>query len=461
MRISKAAIDSLIWLPLTEVPARVLADMEFRPTFSDEVIRMYQVRNGWVGCPRHFFPLKFASKIPHVLDKRTTGRPINMKVRSEPRPEQVGVFEVFYEKYAAGYTGYMLEARPGWGKTYAIIKMLEHINRSTIIIVPRKNLVKQWIDRFVEHSSLREKDIGVIDGGKGVWRNKKVVIGLIHSVVLDRWGSDFKEGFGVVVYDEVHASIPPATHSKSASMFYAKYRIGASATTKRRDGKHIIFEKHVEQCRLIGSSSGRLRTTVIRQEFEGFSGYVPPFMDARQRRGMLLSGLASNVQRNMLICEYVSMIHASGRRCVVISDRTEQLVILRHMCSTVHSIPFSETGFYADMIPHRGSDGLLKKRKVNKAALLWTEKNASVIFATYGKMSLGTDIADLAGMILATPQSDVTQTKGRIERKLPGKKSPVLIDIVDVAHSDATNWWRMRSGKYNAEGLDIVRRTHR
>lgn len=459
MRISKAAIDSLLWLPLAEVPNWLLSDMEFRPSFSDEVIRLYQVRNGWVGCPRHFFPLKFASKIPHVLDKRTTGRPINIKSSIVFREEQVGVFDSFIERYTAGYTGYLLEARPGFGKTIMIIKMLQHINQNAIVIVPRKNLVKQWIDRFVEYSSLREKDIGVIDGGKGTWRNKKVVIGLIHSVVLDRWGNDFKKGFGVVVYDEVHASIPPATHSKSASLFHAKYRIGASATTTRRDKKHIIFEKHLEQCRLVGSSSGRLRPTVIRHDFDGFSGYVSPAMDARQRRGVLLSGLASNTQRNMLICEYVKMIYASGRRCVVISDRTEQLVILRHMCATVHGISFSETGFYADMIPRRAEDGSLKKRKIKKTELLWTEKNASIIFATYGKMSLGTDIADLAGMVLATPQSDVTQTKGRIERKLPGKKSPILVDIVDMAHNDATNWWRRRGGQYKEEGLDIIRRT--
>lgn len=375
------------------------------------------------------------------------------------REEQVGVFDKFLDKYAAGFTGYLLEARPGFGKTIMIIKMLEHINRTAIVIVPRKNLVKQWIDRFVEHSSLRRKDIGTIDGGVGNWRNKKVVVGLVHSVVMDRWGSDFKKSFGVVVYDEVHASIPPQTHAKSAAMFHAKYRIGASATTERRDKKHIIFEKHVEQCRLIGSSSGRLRPTIVRHDFEGFSGYVSPHMNARQRRGVLLSGLASNPQRNAVICEYVKMIHASGRRCVVISDRTEQLVILRHMCATVHNIPFSATGFYADMIPQRADNGSLKKRKIKKAELLWTEENASVIFATFGKMSLGTDIADLAGMVLATPQSDVTQTKGRIERKLPGKKSPILVDIVDVAHDDAKNWWGRRCKQYNTENLRIVRRT--
>jgi predicted helicase len=67
-------------------------------------------------------------------------------------------------------------------------------------------------------------------------------------------------------------------------------------------------------------------------------------------------------------------------------------------------------------------------------------KECKVILATYGKVSIGTDIETLSGLVLATPTSDVLQTVGRIVRIMDGKKSPIVVDFVDTYYKDAVGW---------------------
>lgn len=38
-----------------------------------------------------------------------------------------------------------------------------------------------------------------------------MVIGLVHSLVRGRYGDDFRSSFGILVFDEVDRSVPPAT----------------------------------------------------------------------------------------------------------------------------------------------------------------------------------------------------------------------------------------------------------
>uniref|UniRef100_A0A6M3LVR9 Putative helicase n=1 Tax=viral metagenome TaxID=1070528 RepID=A0A6M3LVR9_9ZZZZ len=70
-------------------------------------------------------------------------------------------------------------------------------------------------------------------------------------------------------------------------------------------------------------------------------------------------------------------------------------------------------------------------------------------------IALGTDIPSLSGLIYATPQSEVTQSKGRIERVLEGKKEPIVVDIVDTYYKDTMRWAKKREKSYIAEGLKI------
>lgn len=55
-----------------------------------------------------------------------------------------------------------------------------------------------------------------------------------------------------------------------------------------------------------------------------------------------------------------------------------------------------------------------------------------VILASYGLAAEGLDVPDLDVLFLATPRTDVEQPVGRTLRIVPGKKQPIVVDLVDA-----------------------------
>lgn len=455
---SKIKLDSFLRILIKEVQDMSQAKdlLTAVDKYTDAKIPMYDDSSlEWFGVPMYHFKISDLSLLAdEVMDNRVLGFSLEMMFTSEYWPGQAEVLRRFEQGVKAGRTGFVLKAPCGFGKTTCLIKMLEVLGRTALVVVPRSSLVKQWISRLLEHSDLKKRDIGVVISGRANWRGKKVVVGLVHSLALDRYGADFKRAFGTIVFDEVDRSVPPATFAPVVVMFPAKYRIGASATTKRQDGMEVVFEKHVGQMILKGADKNRMKPGVYMHEFAGDSGFVYPGSPKLNRRGMLLSKLSKNVARNLLITRYIKALYKSGRRVLVLSDRTAQLIQLRLMCSRKHDLPLSEMGYYA-----RSLDvGNGKKKHIPVDYRQRVAIACKVIFATYGLCALGIDIPDLAALVYATPQSNITQSKGRIERLIEGKETPIIVDIVDSNYKDAIGWARNREKQYKQEGLKIIKR---
>lgn len=454
---SHVVISSHVFIPKKELRnyRKAKESLTVVRKFSHEKFILYDDEHllpGYFGVPvYHFGNLeRIADK---VIDKRTCGYLTNYRFIAKLREGQKPVVALFSYRVAIGQTGFILEAPPGFGKTVCILNMLQKLGVTALIVVPKKDLVQQWINRIAEHTDIPKEKIGIASEGKVKYTGCKIVVGLVHTLALNRGGADFRKYFGAVVYDEVDRSMPPVTFAPVATLFPCLYRIGASAVLQRQDGLEVIFEKHLEQVRLRGSDTGRMKPKVLLHRFLGDSGAIWKGSRALNRRGMLLSKLAKNVARNALISRYVHLIWKSGRRLVVISDRTEQLVSLRLLCNKMKHIPFSRMGYYADKVPI-GSNG--KKVQISKRELESNAKNKDILFATYGMMALGTDIKDLAGIIFATPQSEIKQAKGRIERVCANKKKPIVIDFIDVQYPDAVRWASKRIQQYKVENLSIT-----
>jgi len=385
-------------------------------------------------------------------DLRVSGNHIDWKFTSTLRPNQKTISREFDKHVMGGREGFILEAPPGAGKTVLTLKMLEMLERLALVVVPKTDLVHQWVERATQHTSLKESEIGVISGTRfDDPTDKKLFIGLVHSLALDRMPEGFKESIGVLVFDEVDRSLPPATFSPVISLFPARYKIGCSATTYRKDGLHQIFEHHLGQVRLKGQDEGRMKPKVLVYRYNPSSGFVYPTPNKLNKRGMLLSRLAENPERNALIARLATDVHTSGRRQIIISDRTEQLSGIKEILMERHNIPETDIGFYARSVTALTG----QKRTVSNKEMKETADNAKIILASYGMMKMGTDIPDAACLILATPQSDMVQTQGRIERLAAGKKQPVVIDIIDTFYPETMGWYYARKRHYEKCMLEV------
>lgn len=449
---TKAVIHTHVFVPTEEIGAERLSRLKDKLTvvsrYDKSEFETFSETPKMFGLPL-YYTTRWNDLARKVEDIRLDGSKIKYDFVSEMRPGQVPVIEKFREGLDSGVTGFVLDAPPGFGKTVVMLKMIQMLERSAIVVVPRSNLVDQWVSRIVQHTSLKLSDIGVVNGRHVEWKNKRIVVGLVHSLAAQlNDNRPFRFMFGTAAFDEVDRSVPPATFSPVLCMFPARYRIGASATITRKDGLHLINKYHIGQLVIRGGDHGRMNPKVLVINYPESSGYVHPGSTKINRRGMLLSRLATNQDRNRIICKYVHLIAQSGRRVLVLSDRTQQLVDIKRMLILDFQYPPGDIGFYCDSVP----DGKTK-RKVGAVELKRSAHVCKIILATYGKAGIGTDIADLAGLVYATPQSDVRQTQGRIERLLEGKSQPVVVDLVDSYYDDAVGWSRSRISHYKKKTL--------
>jgi superfamily II DNA or RNA helicase len=352
------------------------------------------------------------------------------------RENQRPVFDDFCTWVQNGTTGFLLEAATGWGKSLVAVNMLKKLGKTTLIIVPRDFLVRQWIKVLLENTTLTEEDIGIAQQDVCAFRGKKVVVGMIHSLAKDKYSDEFKKYFGVVVWDEVH-TVGADTFSKTIDLFPSYYRFGMSATPNRKDGMQDVFRLAIAQVKL---SPSKLNTLVAPKVFlrayktTKKHPYVSTMKDAKARRGVLISELASDLARNALIAVYVKKFLASDRRILVFSDRIEQLKFLRDILTKKHGIKLTDIGLFIGRCKESERQHIIQESKI--------------ILATYGVMAMGVDVPDLRALVFATPLSDAAQSVGRILRLCENTKDPVILDIVDVVYDDCVHWSKSRQRYY-------------
>jgi superfamily II DNA or RNA helicase len=449
MPYNKIILSTHIFVPKTEIED--INAMRRRYTISSKYkdgprIPYYLEDEFYFGIPRHAERLS-KNMANEIIDKRVLGSPIDFKFSGELWDYQEKAVNTFNDLVGKGGTGFFLCAAPGSGKTVMGIKMLERLGVTSLIIVPKSDLVKQWRERITSFSTLTDQDIGVVEGGTASYIGKKVVIGLIHSVIIDRIASlPFCNYFGAVLFDECDSSLPPKTFSSASGMFPAKYRIGMTASATRADGLHIIFEEHLAQFKISCSNTKTLEPMVLLHKFKGSSGTIPPYLKDLSRRGVLISKLASNPVRNDLIANYANKSYNSGRPTLIISDRKSQLKSIEKLLIKTYNIKTSEIGYFVRTLDGRDLKQFEKDKTVN---------TSKIILATYGMLSRGTDIPRLETLILATPHSDLRQTAGRIERSIEGKNQPLIIDIVDSFYPETKRSAEARMRFYKKRELRI------
>src|SRR5699024_3850300 len=111
---------------------------------------------------------------------------------------------------------------------------------NTLIVVHRKQLLSQWIERLTSFLDINKKEIGQFGGGKDTL-DGKIDVAIMQS--LNRKGKvkEFVQNYGLVLIDECH-HIPAFSFEQILRQVTAKYVYGLTATPTRKDGHHpIIF----------------------------------------------------------------------------------------------------------------------------------------------------------------------------------------------------------------------------
>jgi superfamily II DNA or RNA helicase len=142
-------------------------------------------------------------------------------VRREPRPYQS---EALAAWGAAGGRGVVV-LPTGAGKTLVAHMAIDLRRRSTLVVTPTLDLVRQWHDGLVSSFGV---PVGIIGGGEYDLRPLTVTTYDSAYLHMENLGARF----GLLVFDECH-HLPSASYSLSARLALAPFRLGLTATPER------------------------------------------------------------------------------------------------------------------------------------------------------------------------------------------------------------------------------------
>lgn len=127
-----------------------------------------------------------------------------------------------------------------FGKTVVAAALIAQRRRNALVLVHRRELLIQWMERLRTFIDIDPKDIGIIGGGRR--RPTGIIdVALIQSLVRKGDVSDLVADYGHLVVDECH-HLSAASFELVARRAKARYVLGLSATVARKDGHHpIIF----------------------------------------------------------------------------------------------------------------------------------------------------------------------------------------------------------------------------
>lgn len=383
---------------------------------------------------------------PVIRDERCPGIPLDVLFHGELRPEQ----KTAAEAIVAHDTG-VLSATTAFGKTVIAAWLIAQRGVNTLVLVHRRQLLEQWIERLSVFLGLPEKAIGRIGGGRkkptGIL-DVAVIQSLIRKGVVDDRVGDY----GHLVVDECH-HLSARSFEQVARQAKAKFVTGLSATVIRKDGHHpIIFM----QCGPVRYRVNAKEQAVIRpfkhKVFVRPTGFRPlgaASPDTRIQFRDLYNELVADEARNQLIYEDVIQAVREGRSPVVLTERNEHLDRLADRLEPeIHHL-----------IVLRGGMGRKELGTITTRLATIPENEARVLLATGRYIGEGFDDARLDTLFLTLPVSwrgTVAQYVGRLHRLHERKREVHVYDYADLNVPMLARMFDRRCRGYEAVGYTIL-----
>lgn len=374
---------------------------------------------------------------PVLRDERLPGRKVAAKFTGALRKDQkVAVREML--KHEVG----ILCAPAGFGKTVTAAALIARRKVSTLVLVHRTELLRQWQERLTSFLELPKGSLGVIGGGKKK-PSGKIDIAVMQS--LSRWEDlgELLDDYGQIIVDECH-HLSAFSFEGILKQAKVKYVMGLTATPVRRDGHQpIIFM----QCGPIRHSAARPDNAPA--QLEVWPKHLPaPAIPPDSPIQDVFRILANDATRNQRIAGDVLAAYREGRKVLVLTERTDHLPLLQKALGNEIEHCFVLHG------------RLSKKQRMAVFAELnkLDESAPRVLLATGRLIGEGFDHPPLDTLVLAMPISwkgTLQQYTGRLHREHADKEDVRVYDYAETDQPQLARMWNKRQRGYRAMGYQI------
>ena len=378
--------------------------------FIDETEHEVIVPRGFIGkliryCRQQDIDFEFK-------DARKKLNPIPFETDVVLRPHQKSAIEATLRKDFG-----IISAPPGAGKTIIGLQIIAEKKQPALIIVHRKQLLEQWMERIQAFLGIPKSEIGKIGQGK-VKIGCAVTIAMIQSLVKYLEKNEPEElvrKFTTIIVDECH-HVPAESYHNAISRLCPYYQYGLTATPFRKgnDGKIISIHlgEIISDIRPQHIKSYKRARVIIRE-----TALDMPFNSKTDRFETLSKVLVHDSNRNKLILDDIAGELKKGNRAVILIERKEHLdVLYQYLKRSFETMKLS------------GEDSEVDRKK--KWGML-KSGNYQALITTGQLFGEGVDLQNASCLFLVYPFSfkgKLIQYIGRVQRS---EVTPVIYDYRD------------------------------
>ncbi len=346
------------------------------------------------------------------VDERTKTPPIGFVSNIKLKPHQHEAFEATTKKDFG-----VIVAPPGSGKTVLGLSIIADKMQPALIIVHRKQLADQWIERIETFLGIQKRDIGKVSAGKAKV-GRCITVAMVQSLnkIIDSpEGAALRKAFGTIIIDECH-HVPAECYRNTISKLYSFYLYGLTATPFRKynDGKLIFIHigdviSEVKSSQIENQPRARI---IVRN-----TGLAVPFNYKTDKFETLSKILVHDSLRNKQIIEDVIAELNVRKKVVIISERKDHIDTLNQYLKQ-----FYET------VALSGEDS---EQSRNTKWRLLKDGHFQVLITTGQYFGEGTDLSNISTVFLVYPfsfEGKLIQYIGRVQRS---EIAPTIYDYRD------------------------------
>ena len=403
----------------------------------DDTFSLYVENGDYIGVPKYYGLEKFGEPDINRLEDYNYPK-YDMQYLGELRPNQ----KIIVEKVLAGFDehrGGLLIAGCGSGKTNMAIYVACEKKIKTLFLTHKTFLKNQITDRIISTTNI--KHVGIIQQNQ-VDVDHPFVVGMIQSLMRDKYDDTIFRSFGMIIIDEVH-HMGAKNFSKIYQKMSAKFMLGISAEKKRNDGLYKIINwymgpiLHAEEQKpndmvvvknFYYKTSNKQRSKLVINKYIG-----------EPDRSRMITNLVHIRRRNRFILNIIKELFDQGKNILCLSGRLKQVnLFFRLLNQDIYTK--NNVGKYIGGMPE---------------SELSVSATKQIILGTYGMAEEGLDIGNLNVVILCTPKSAIKQSVGRILRKDIYEEHPIVIDIIDNDNIIFKKQSASRNRYYSAQSYNV------
>jgi len=320
----------------------------------------------------------------------------------------------------------LINATPAWGKTFTGIAIARKLGQKTLIVVHTTFLRDQWVKEIKKTLGITP---GILGGTKKDFDGPIVVANI--QKLANIMPSEYSKTFGTVIVDESH-HIPATTFSNVIDKMHARYKIGLTASKRRKDGKHVIFPDYFSTNNFVAEKTNSMEPVVHRLQV--------PFIvrDGPDSWAIKVNELTGDPSYQLCISTVAQAYAYKGHKVLVIANRTDLLRAAKILTPRSVCITGAE----------KDREELIRRI---------VEDEADIVFGSTNIFSEGVSINQISCIVLATPMNNeplLEQIIGRMTRKMENKIQPVLVDM-RLGGNTVFNQQQLRDGYYLNMGYEI------